>query len=132
MPDSKKWQRWIQYAEGDFAVAMKAGEEYPAQAAFMYHQAGEKFLKAVLVMQNKPVPRTHDLQDLMMAITPNITELPPYSLSVAELLTEIMPIGRYPSDLPEPNAAELAALQKACQLLRSYANEMIAQHGRQP
>ncbi|MFB6100890.1 MAG: HEPN domain-containing protein [Candidatus Nanohalobium sp.] len=52
---------WLEKAEQDFeaAEAMKQSGFY-SQAAFLYQQAAEKGLKALLVAEEKGVKQTHD------------------------------------------------------------------------
>ncbi len=61
---------WIQKAEGDYHVALR---EYRARKdisydAVCYHcqQMAEKYLKAFLQENLKPVPRTHSLMELIV------------------------------------------------------------------
>jgi len=60
---------WIEKAEGDFVTA---GRELRARNApnfdascFHAQQMAEKYLKAVLQENNQPIPRTHNLIDLL-------------------------------------------------------------------
>jgi len=62
-------KEWIDKAEGDFA---SAGREVRARknpnydsACFHSQQMAEKYLKAILQANQQPIPRTHNLLNLM-------------------------------------------------------------------
>ncbi len=101
---------WVRLAEGDYAVA---GRELsvttnPAYEVVCYHaqQAAEKYLKAYLEEQRQPVPKTHELLDLLrlcLIFTQNFAVLhsPLSSLNSHDRMF------RYPS----PNQATLGTAQ---------------------
>lgn len=65
---------WIRKAEADYRVANKLGRSRPAEndsVCFHCQQAGEKFLKALLVELGLAVPRTHNLEDLLGLLRPH-------------------------------------------------------------
>lgn len=56
--------RWLAYAEDDLRLAkavLSMTDVKPGQACYHAQQAGEKALKAVLILAGVPVGRTHDL-----------------------------------------------------------------------
>jgi len=65
MSDPEIMREWIDKAEEDAAVAEREGRvrKQPAPGAVCYHaqQCIEKYLKAVLQKQTKPIPKSHDL-----------------------------------------------------------------------
>ena len=56
--------RWLAYAEDDLRLAkavLTMTDVKPGQACYHAQQAGEKALKAALILAGVPVGRTHDL-----------------------------------------------------------------------
>lgn len=71
-------REWIRKAEDDFrAAGVLAGESAPFhdQVCFHCQQAAEKYLKAVLEELGQPVPKTHDLEDLLALLLPHHSSL---------------------------------------------------------
>ncbi len=71
---------WLAKAEENFRVAIRENRytEFPAHdtVCFNAQQCAEKYLKAFLIRQRMPVPKTHDLDDLRQrceAIDSNFT-----------------------------------------------------------
>lgn len=60
---------WVEKAEGDFLTASREARvrSRPNYDAVCFHaqQAAEKFLKAVLQENEIPIPKTHQLMDLL-------------------------------------------------------------------
>jgi HEPN domain-containing protein len=60
---------WVNKAEGDYSVAIREFRvrKNPNYDAVCYHsqQMAEKYLKAILQENDKPIPRTHSLMDLL-------------------------------------------------------------------
>ena len=64
---------WIRKAESDFRVAKNlAGMHPPAHDEVCFHaqQAAEKFFKALLQEWGLPVPKIHELEDLLTMLLP--------------------------------------------------------------
>ncbi|MEW6753301.1 MAG: HEPN domain-containing protein [Candidatus Latescibacterota bacterium] len=60
--------QWVERAESDLLnVANNLGAEQVPRDTVCYHrqQAAEKYMKAVLVAADRPVPRVHDLGQLL-------------------------------------------------------------------
>ncbi len=89
---------WVAKAEEDLNTAahtLKLGRSCPtATVCFHAQQSVEKYLKAYLVYRGLPVPKSHDIEDLVMRIP---TQARP-NLTVEEqaLLTEYAVGTRYP------------------------------------
>jgi HEPN domain-containing protein len=67
-------RQWVRKAEGDLQVARdEAGVLHPVRDAVCFHcqQAAEKYLKALLQELGLPVPRTHDLEKLLLRLLPH-------------------------------------------------------------
>ena len=60
-------EEWVRNAEEDYAMAKRAQvpTPYPNSICFHAQQCIEKYLKAWFQEMNIPVPRTHDLQELL-------------------------------------------------------------------
>lgn len=77
-------------------------------SAFHCQQAAEKALKAALIAAGLPAPRIHRLVELHAAIPePGLAHIDPDDL---EELQPWAVVGRYPGDVPEISADELATL----------------------
>src|SRR5712692_9697373 len=91
---------WLLHAESDLNYA-RVGHSEPAilrnQVAFHTQQAVEKSLKAVLVHNAIPFPRTHDVKDLLVLMSEAGIEVP-QELDQAEGLTRYAAETRYPGD----------------------------------
>jgi HEPN domain-containing protein len=105
-PDEAKRElvgRWFEKAERDFDLAYHLVAEdcsYREAIAFHSQQAGEKFLKAYLVLHQIDFPRTHNLGELLDLVASR-------DAPMADLLRDITtlnPYGveyRYPGDFPD-------------------------------
>ena len=60
--DNPETGKWFAQAEDDFAYGCDGVASHPRGAAWNFHQAAEKAIKAVLISQDKDFPRTHDLR----------------------------------------------------------------------
>jgi len=103
----KQAKEWISFAETDLksAKALIKDESLTTTAAFHAQQCVEKSLKALLELNNRKIPRIHDLLKLIRRIDNDQINI---SLSVnEEILDQINQVyidARYPADfglLPE-------------------------------
>lgn len=87
-------REWVAKAEGDFAAASKLLEiEGPTWiVCFHAQQAGEKYLKAMLVQLQSPFGKTHDIGELSRLLP----ESKRPSLDAAEAFELTRPRGRGP------------------------------------
>ncbi len=72
-PDQIRVNMFIRTADRDLAVAELIARDSPdfyESVGFHCQQAAEKYLKAGLVVQNLPVPYTHNLMRLLADLTP--------------------------------------------------------------
>lgn len=91
--------QWIDKAEHDYFAALYLLESSETDVpydvvCFHAQQCAEKYLKAVGVHEKMPVPRTHDLMELLSLLPSSIRPSMP-----AEELAELNPYGidiRYP------------------------------------
>lgn len=87
--------------------------------AWLAQQAAEKAIKAVLVADGIPFPKTHDL-DRLAALLSDALVLSSCDVDLAHL-TEYAVGSRYPGDLPDDVSAEdaAAAVDDAHQVVRA-------------
>jgi HEPN domain-containing protein len=65
----KPTREWVRKAEADYLLAVAIAEgvrPFHDQLCFHCQQAAEKYLKALLREMNRPIPKTHDLDDLLL------------------------------------------------------------------
>ena len=94
-------KEWISKAEGDYHSALREyrARKFPNYDASGFHaqQSIEKYLKAILQLQNIQFPKIHDLLALMKLCLPYTPELELHK----ELLAYLNPFGisfRYPGE----------------------------------
>ena len=113
-PDLADARVWLRYAEEDLAAArtlLGVPAVVPRHPAWLAQQAAEKAIKAALVADGRPFPKTHDLERLARLLPD-----PPALLACgADLpnLTEYAVGSRYPGDLPDDASAEDARMAVA-------------------
>ena len=93
---------WLRYAEEDLSAAhamRSAPAVVPRHPAWLAQQAAEKAIKAVLVADNLPFPKTHDLERLA-TLLPDPSVLAQCNADLASL-TEFAVGSHYPGDLPD-------------------------------
>jgi HEPN domain-containing protein len=113
-------ESWLRFAEDDWSYARHGQQDFPRGAAWNYHQAAEKYLKAVLLDEGTEPPRTHDLLHLVSLLRP---ALPADHTVVraAAAMKVFGPARRYPGDLPEVTPSECAKTALACDTIRQFA-----------
>jgi HEPN domain-containing protein len=112
MPDSRDPNRWIEYAENDYQAALKVKDSIASSAAFLFHASVEKYLKAVLLFQKKPVLQIHDIAKLLELVAPNL-KVESREQQAAKLLDVIFNISRYPDDLLDMGLEETNSVHEA-------------------
>ena len=102
---------WVAKAEGDFATAgreslARKSPNYDA-VCFHWQQCAEKYLKAVLQENGKPIPKIHFLLELLALILKFDTS---YALlkTDLEVLENHAVRGRYPGQIAEKEEARSA------------------------
>jgi len=53
--------RWLRTADRDFSLASEISNSFPEIAAFHFHQAAEKYLRAYLSHRQAPFKKTHNI-----------------------------------------------------------------------
>lgn len=98
---------WMSYAKSDLDAAyalLEKGDFFPRQICFLAQQAGEKALKAILILLGINFPKVHDLD--------RIRELIPEGWEVKEKFPELYDLSvwavesRYPGHTPDVTEGE--------------------------
>ncbi len=126
----EKVEEWIKYADLDYKSALKLSEEenLTTIAAFHCQQAVEKYLKAMIENQDKPVPKIHNLEVLMnMVISENKIE---YDKDELDQINDVYIDTRYPSStglIPEgiPKKETILAFISFVEKIKDYAMEFL-------
>src|SRR6478736_6454218 len=91
-------REWIAKAENDLVAAahlVAMGKDAPTDAVcFHSQQCVEKYLKALLVLQGVPVPKTHNIR-MLRRLLPR-TRRPKMDRSLADRMTKYPTVARYP------------------------------------
>lgn len=118
---------WIAKAENDYAdarrIARARGRSDFSNACFLAQQCAEKYLKAVLVMHDRPIERTHDLPRLLDQVTP-FNEFWVALRDAAKLLTDYAVRFRYPEGGSASKAMAKEALV-ASGLIRGHMRDHL-------
>src|SRR6266849_10761487 len=105
-PRTELAQAWLTRAAHDLAAAKRLMDPptLPAEAGFHAQQSAEKALKCILVLHDRPFPKTHDLAhlldqcegiaDVLLPSRPDLIRLTRFALA-----------GRYPDSGREPTTA---------------------------
>ena len=116
---------WLLKAADDLRgaeVDLAAVPPLTGDAAFHCQQAAEKALKAFLAWHDVPFRKTHDLAEIGQQCTAVDASLDPVCRR-AERLTTFAWIFRYPGDVGEPRAEEIA---EALALAREVYDAILA------
>jgi HEPN domain-containing protein len=89
---------WLRHAFSDLELAHIAPNEKILLEDLCFHaqQASEKALKAVLVANGIPYPKTHNIRTLLELLPQDVT--PSQEIQGASILTDYAVISRYPGD----------------------------------
>ena len=119
---------WIEKAEGDYAAVqqlLQASDPLHDIICFHAQQCIEKYLKAWLQEANIPVPRTHNLEELLALILPT---LPAWShwQSDFKIITEYAVESRYPG--PSRTADDTQRARHICDAVRQAVRAHLHIH----
>ena len=110
-------REWLLKAENDLKAAaqvLKLGEDCPTDAVcFHAQQCVEKYLKTLLILAGSEFPRTHDVEELISLLRPDLRPqvTPPEQAALTRYATVI----RYPGDY---SAIPLSEARKAVAIAR--------------
>lgn len=109
---------WIELAEGDYTVAIENqqgdNQVFPV-ICFLTQQCVEKYLKAMLQQNNIPIPKTHNLDELLNLILPTYPSWSSWKNQLSSLTTHAVD-SRYPGDIPTETDADKA--MEICNIVR--------------
>jgi HEPN domain-containing protein len=116
-------REWLAKAENDLLTAVHTltlGADSPTDTVcFHAQQCVEKYLKALLVLQATPFPRTHDIRGLRALLPPLLR--PNLDSRTEDLLTEYATVRRYPGAGPDISLTEA---RKAVAIARRVRREV--------
>src|ERR1700693_4250827 len=101
---------WVRKAEADVRAARRLAQERPRlndQVCFHCQQAMEKYLKALMQELGEPVPKTHEIKELLVALLPHDPTLRPFRRRLNGL-TQYAVDYRYPGRHATTKQAESA------------------------
>lgn len=118
---------WLAKAEADLQNArlvLDAGPGGPMDTvAFHAQQCAEKHLKALLCLRGEDVPRTHDVEALLMRT--GVWDRVEMTVEESRLLTDYATLTRYPGDYEPVSYEEAAhALELAGRIRAAVRKEM--------
>jgi HEPN domain-containing protein/predicted nucleotidyltransferase len=102
---------------------------YHDQACFHCQQSAEKYLKALLVEQSQPAPRTQVLEDLISLLLPHHASLAPLRRG-ARFLTRFAVATRYPGK--NATRRQTAAALRGAGKVRTAARALLGLRERRP
>lgn len=115
---------WLLFAENDLKTAKAAfGEGITNNACFHAHQTVEKCLKAIVLVKEQEVPKTHDLLFLLEKATVHHSQLTKFSQH-CQFLNQFYISTRYPDALPVSGAESLPTSEDSRQAI-AYAEEVL-------
>ena len=119
-PPPETPQAWLERAQSDLAlgqVALNTPGVYVEDACFHAQQGAEKALKALLITQRVPFPRTHAIEVLLDLLRVAGVHVPP-EVDGAFVLSQYAVETRYPGEWePIPDEEAVAALGMAAQVI---------------
>jgi HEPN domain-containing protein len=91
-------RQWVRKAEADHRTVeliVAEGQSLPDQVCFHCQQSAEKYLKALLEELGQAIPKTHDLDELLVLLLPHHAQLVALSVGLS-FLTTFAVAARYP------------------------------------
>ncbi len=115
------------YAHEDLRTArgMVEAMNPPRHACLLAQQAGEKALKALLIVVRTPFPKTHDLDRLRTLLPDGLVskDTPPDLSTLSEWAVE----SRYPGSWPEASAEDASvAIEEASAVLQAVRDDLAS------
>lgn len=122
--------RWQREADEELRAAevIAAHDEIPDRVAgFHAHLAAEKALKALLIRRGVLLRRIHDLVELQLLLPP--ADAAAFAVADLELLNPWTIDGRYPADIADAPAGEIAAAVEAARRIAQMARQRSDESG---
>jgi HEPN domain-containing protein len=123
-PEKEEALRWARYAEDDWEYGLLGLESHPRGASWNFHQAAEKYLKAVLLSGGIEPPRSHDLLLLLGLAEPHLAVDSEIVMAASDLALFGV-VRRYPGDLPEVGLEAARYAQAQAAVIRGFARERL-------
>lgn len=120
-------QSWLVYAYSDLELARtaKSPKVLYESLCFHAHQAVEKALKAVLIAQEIPVVKTHNIGALLSLLPEGLRPTPDVQEAVG--LTEYAVSSRYPGDFEPVSEKEYLKTLRLAESVVKWAENVIRQ-----
>jgi HEPN domain-containing protein len=125
--NSKNYLEWFQKADEDELNAMsilKHRDGTPSGVCFLSQQMAEKYLKGLLIYNNKNFPKIHDLIQLQTLLLDIISDIKDYNNEL-DLLTTYYFETRYPGDYPEFTWEEAEEAHEAAKKIKQFVLSKI-------
>ncbi|MBT3605322.1 MAG: HEPN domain-containing protein [Candidatus Latescibacteria bacterium] len=131
-PQKKLVKQWVDKALNDLLnVTNNLNADHTPWDTVCFHcqQAVEKYLKAILAIQNQPIPRTHDLEQLHILVQDWVPILSEH-LEDLRWLTTYAIVSRYPVEIIEQSAEEDEGLRAyaIAQMVQRFCEPIIESH----
>jgi HEPN domain-containing protein len=127
----EKVNHWVELAEEDLRVAkysLTMSSNVPYRIiAFHAQQCAEKYIKALLVLNNLDFPYTHDLEKLL-GIAPKQLNLLP-RLAIAGELTDYAVSKRYPDYYQKLSKEEAIRAIEISETVKEYISNIFLNSG---
>lgn len=124
-------REWVRKADADRRAAKKLWAAPPVvhgTVCFLSQQVAEKYLKALLHERGRPVPRTHDCEQLVLLVAPTDPTLMRF-LAAAAGLSDLAVDPRYPGF--RTTAARSRAAWNAAERIRAECRRRLGLRPRQ-
>ena len=122
-------QAWMQHARSDLQlgrVALRARDVLPEGACFHAQQCAEKALKALLLHQEVPFPRTHSIEVLLDLLKAGGVGIP-NGVDEAFALSEYAIQTRYPGEWEPVTKAEARRAIEQAGLVLAWVEALLGQ-----
>lgn len=116
---------WLRYARSDLALAriLPSGDILLDTLCFHAQQTVEKGVKAVLVQQNAPFPKTHNI-GVLLGLLPETCHVPD-EVALSSGLTDYAVAHRYPGEYEEISDADHREAIRLAEAVLAWAERII-------
>jgi HEPN domain-containing protein len=125
---------WVKKAENDLKTAaytLEMDDECPTDTVcFHAQQVVEKYLKALLVFNGTPFPKTHNIEDIMALLPPS--SRPSLAERDQDRLTEYATVTRYPGDYEPISLDEAKNAVRIARGVRTQIRKFLPKQALQP
>ncbi len=126
-PDDPR--EWLNRARSDLVLAHAASEQvYLEDLCFHAHQAAEKAVKAILLMQSVRFPYTHDIAALLKLVRKSGVTIPA-DVQQSEVLSAYAVAGRYPGVVETIPPEEYQEAMRSAETVVAWAERLVTEAG---